>query len=105
MQLPLQYACPVGHVHMPPVHVAPAPQTAPHAPQFWALLAVSTQAPWQFVSGWPEAATPHWVVHVPAEQSHCVAPAGRGWFEQLFPHAPQLARLDETALHCPLQSV
>jgi hypothetical protein len=59
MQLPLQYACPAGHVHVPPSQVAPVPHAAPHEPQFASSLVVSTHAPWQFDSGPPASLNPH----------------------------------------------
>ncbi len=59
MQLPLQYTCPVGHVHAPAVQLAPLPHTVPQEPQFALSLLVSTHAPWQFESCPPASLNPH----------------------------------------------
>jgi hypothetical protein len=59
MQLPLQYAWPVGHVHAPPAQVAPAPHAAAQEPQFASSRLVSTHAPWQFDSWPPASLDPH----------------------------------------------
>ena len=35
----------LGHPHVPPVHVSPAPQTLPHAPQLRGSVSVSVHRP------------------------------------------------------------
>jgi len=62
---------------MPEEHTWPAAQARPQAPQWVALVAVSTQAAPQRV--WPAAQT-----HMPPEQMRPPPP-------QLLPHMPQLA--------------
>jgi hypothetical protein len=48
-QTPLQAVRPVGQRHAPLTHAVPPPQALPHAPQFAMSVAMSTQAPEQFI--------------------------------------------------------
>jgi hypothetical protein len=84
------------------MHVAPLPQTFPHAPQLALSLVRFTHAPFGHCVGVAES---HIVLHLPPEQTHAVAPAGTGMAAQLLPQAPQLAKSDCKLTHCPLHSV
>lgn len=67
--------CPAAHAHCPAVHTLPAPQTVPQAPQFCALVVVSTHAS-------PQKLLPAGQVQAPCAQ---VRPPLHA-----LPHVPQL---------------
>jgi hypothetical protein len=81
---------PPGQAQTPPVHATPAGHTLPHAPQFEALLSVSTQTPKQSTlipPGHRHAPSMHWK---PARHA--------------LPHAPQLSSSSSRFAQVPPQS-
>jgi hypothetical protein len=94
VQHPLHPVAPL-HVHTPPAHWVPIPQTIPHPPQL--LLSVSSLT----------HRLPHWlkpVLHaIPQLPAHVAVPlAGTG---QAVPHPPQLATSLDSLTQAPLQAV
>jgi hypothetical protein len=85
--LPVQSVSPAGHVHAPPVHVAPVSHTNPQAPQLFGSDIVLTQP------AAPHAVVPALHLQTPAVQ---VVLAG-----QTMPHPPQLRLSVCVLVHTP----
>jgi hypothetical protein len=79
------------NTHLPALHVSPAGQAIPHAPQLPGLDVVSAHIPPQFVSPGPQLAA-----HFPAEQTWPIA--------HTVPQAPQFVGSTIGSTHVPLQS-
>lgn len=102
----VQRVSPVGQVHVPFVHVAPVAHWFPHAPQFAALVLVSTHV--CVVPPPPPKPPPPCVVHSVCPDAHpsVHAPLTQVWSPvQRFPHAPQFVLLDVVSTQVPLQLV
>lgn len=91
----LHIESPVGHAHVPLLHVAPEGHARPQVPQWLLSVCRSTQALLQFVSIGPVSLLQS-TLHVPLRHTGVPELA-----EQALPQAPQLAGSLRTAVHAP----
>jgi hypothetical protein len=96
VQVLLHIESPMGHVHIPPLQVAPDGHALPHVPQWEVSVWRSTHALLQSVSIAPASLPLQLTLHRPALHTGVPDVA-----EHALPHTPQLAGSLCTAVHAP----